>query len=196
MESEFDTTEEKIISATFNILRKEGVDKATTKKIAKEAGVNEVTVFRKFENKKNLIEITKSYYFKKFLDKLEKNFDFTGDESIDEYLLKNFDGLYNIPDEDFSIIKVAMSENDDIPEKKRLVFIIANTILNKIDEFFRLQKEKGNIRDIDTRILAINCFSVIFQSIVLRKIYHNAEEIDTEHYSNTFLDILYDGIKP
>ena len=71
-----------------------------------------------------------------------------------------------------------------------------SNILNKIDEFFRLQKEKGNIRDIDTRILAINCFSVIFQSIVLRKIYHNAEEIDTEHYSNTFLDILYDGIKP
>ena len=33
MECEFDTTEEKIISATFNILRKEGVDKATTKKI-------------------------------------------------------------------------------------------------------------------------------------------------------------------
>ena len=39
-----------------NGVQKEGVQKATTKKIAAEAGVNEVTIFRKFENKKNLIE--------------------------------------------------------------------------------------------------------------------------------------------
>lgn len=42
---ERDDTEEKIIVATFNILQKEGVQKATTKKIAAEAGVNEVTIF-------------------------------------------------------------------------------------------------------------------------------------------------------
>ena len=56
---ERENTEEKIIRATFNIVQKEGVQKATTKKIAAEAGVNEVTIFRKFENKKNLIESTK-----------------------------------------------------------------------------------------------------------------------------------------
>ena len=52
MEGEFDSTEEKIINATFDILQKEGFEKTTTKKIAREAGVNEVTIFRKFENKK------------------------------------------------------------------------------------------------------------------------------------------------
>lgn len=49
---ERENTEEKIIAATFNIVQKEGVQKATTKKIAAEAGVNEVTIFRKFDNKK------------------------------------------------------------------------------------------------------------------------------------------------
>lgn len=53
---EKENTEEKIIDATFHILEKEGVQKATTKRIAAEAGVNEVTIFRKFGNKKNLIE--------------------------------------------------------------------------------------------------------------------------------------------
>jgi len=52
----------KIINATFNILQKEGIQKATTKKIAAEAGVIEVTIFRNFKNKKNLIEITKDHY--------------------------------------------------------------------------------------------------------------------------------------
>ena len=64
---ERENTEEKIITATFNIVQKEGVQKATTKKIAAEAGVNEVTIFRKFENKKNLIEATKDYYMAKLL---------------------------------------------------------------------------------------------------------------------------------
>ena len=46
-----ENTEEKIIEATFRILQKEGVKKATTKKIAAEAGVNEITIFRKFKRK-------------------------------------------------------------------------------------------------------------------------------------------------
>ena len=57
---ELDNTEEKIVEATFGILQKEGSKKATTKRIAAEAGVNEVTIFRKFESKKNLIKSRKS----------------------------------------------------------------------------------------------------------------------------------------
>lgn len=47
----FNSTDEKIINATFGILQREGFTKATTKKIAAEAGVNEVTIFRNFQNK-------------------------------------------------------------------------------------------------------------------------------------------------
>lgn len=195
MEGEFDSTEEKIINATFDILQKEGFEKTTTKKIAREAGVNEVTIFRKFENKKNLINITKEYYFKKFLKKIEAIFDFTGDETIEEYLNKNFEGLFNMTDQDFSIIKVAMEEVRDIPEKKLLISVITYTMLDKLEEFFKLQIEKGTIRDVDARVLGITCFSVTFQSIVLRKIYSKSEEIDSQKYANGFLDILYNGIK-
>ena len=46
--------------------------KATTKKIAAEAGVNEITIFRKFQNKKNLIETVKEHHMQIFLDKIEK----------------------------------------------------------------------------------------------------------------------------
>ena len=166
MEGEFDSTEEKIINATFDILQKEGFEKTTTKRIAREAGVNEVTIFRKFENKKNLINITKEYYFKKFLKKIEAIFDFTGDETIEEYLNKNFEGLFNMTDQDFSIIKVAMEEVRDIPEKKLLISVITYTMLDKLEEFFKLQIEKGTIRDVDARVLGITCFSVTFQSIV------------------------------
>lgn len=195
MQSEFDNTEEKIIKATFLILQKEGFDKTTTKKIASEAGVNEVTIFRKFDTKKNLIEITKDYYFNEFLEKIESIFEFTGDETIEEYLGKNFEGLFKLKDKDFSIIKISMQEVSEIPEKKRLISVITNTMLNKLEEFFKLQIEKGEIRNVDTRVLSITCFSVTFQSIVLRKVYDENTEIDSQKYANAFLDILYNGIK-
>lgn len=118
----FNSTDEKIIEATFVILQEEGFNKATTKKIAAKAGVNEVTIFRKFKNKNNLVEITKDYYLKILIQKLKEIFDFNEDDEIEEYLQSNFLGLLNLPDSEFSIIKVAMEEVRDIPEKKTTHF--------------------------------------------------------------------------
>ncbi|MBQ2353229.1 MAG: TetR/AcrR family transcriptional regulator, partial [Methanobrevibacter sp.] len=83
--TEFNSTDKKIIKATFDTLQKEGVTKTTTKKIAAEAGVNEVTIFRKFQNKKNLVEITKECYLQRYLDKMEEIFDFDEDFEIEDY---------------------------------------------------------------------------------------------------------------
>lgn len=192
---EFNSTDEKIIKATFGILQKEGYAKTTTKKIAAEAGVNEVTIFRKFDNKKNLIEITKEYYIKQFLEKLEEIFDFNEDDEIEYYLQSNFRGLLNLSDDDFSIMKVAMEEVRDTPERKQLVSRVTNTVISKLEEYFNSQVENGNIRPVDTRVLAGMCFSITFQSIVLWKVYDKRPNAETNQYANNFLDILYNGIK-
>ena len=186
----------KIVDATFEILRKEGVEKATTKRIASAAGVNEVTIFRKFKNKNNLIEITKQYYMNILLSKLEDIFSFKGDEEIDEYLNSNFMGFLNLPEENLSIIKIAMEEVRDISGKKLIISTITNTIIGKLEEYFKLQKEKGNIRDIDTRVLSVMCFSMTFQSIVLWKVYDNTTKVEAIEFGKNYLDMLLNGIKP
>lgn len=193
--NEFNSTDEKIIRATFGILQKEGFAKATTKKIAAEAGVNEVTIFRKFQNKNNLVEITKEYYLEMFLEKLEDIFDFSDDDEIEEYLHSNFVGLLELSEDDFSIIKVAMEEVRDIPEKKLLISRITTLIIDKLEQFFKSQIEKGKIRAVDSRVLAGMCFSITFQSIILWKIYDKSPGIETDQYGKNFLDILYNGIK-
>ena len=194
--SEFSDTDEKIIKATFGILQEEGFAKATTKKIAAEAGVNEITIFRNFKNKQNLVEVTKEYYLNLFLEKLAEIFDFSEDDEIEEYLQSNFIGLLSIPENEFSIIKLAMEEVREVPDKKLLISRITNTIIDKLEEFFNSQREKGKIRDVDTRVLAVMCFSLTFQSLVLWKIYDDNPDIDKEKYGESFLDILYNGIKP
>lgn len=195
MEVKKGSTDERIIEATFTLLQKEGPEKTTTKKIAAEAGVNEITIFRKFETKSNLIEIVKDHYLQILIDKLEEIFDFNEDDEIDEFLKNKFYTISSLPETDFSIIKVALEEAGDIPEKKRLISVITDTILNKLVEFFKLQIENGKIKEVNPNVLAVMCFSIIFQSVILWKIYNDGADFDTDQYGDDVLDILFNGIK-
>ena len=193
---ERENTEEKIITATFNIIQKEGVQKATTKKIAAEAGVNEVTIFRKFENKKNLIESTKDYYMTKLLSRLEETFDYDEDEIIEDYLKHCFHGILDFSQEDISIIRVAMQEIKGETDKKLLISHITDTIINKMEEFFKLQLEKGIIKNVNSKAISVMCFSIIFQSTILWQIYGNNADMDSDIFADDYLDIIFNGIKP
>ena len=192
---EFNSTDIKIIEATFGILQEEGFTKATTKKIAAEAGVNEVTIFRKFQNKNNLVEITKEYYLERFLESLEEIFDFDEDDEIEGYLQSNFVGILNLPEDQTSIIKVAMEEVRDVPERKHLISRITGTAIDKLELFFQSQIEKGKIRAVNARVLAGMCFSITFQSVILWNVYDMQPSVETDKYAKNFLDILYNGIK-
>ncbi len=192
---ERENTEEKIITATFNIVQKEGVQKATTKKIAAEAGVNEVTIFRKFENKRNLIEATKDYYMTKLLSKLEETFDFDEEDSIEEYLKRSFHGILDFSEEDISIIRVAMQEIEGASDRKLLISQITDTIISKMEEFFKFQLEKGRIRNVNSKAISLMCFSIIFQSLILWQIYGDTTDIESDYFADDYLDIIFNGIK-
>ena len=51
----FDDTQHKIINATMDLVMEKGYSLTTTKDIAKQAGINECTIFRKFKGKKDII---------------------------------------------------------------------------------------------------------------------------------------------
>lgn len=104
-------------------------------------------------------------------------------------------GLLDLSDEDFSIIKVAIEEVRNIPEKKILMSRITTTVIDKLEEFFIFQIDKEVIREVDSRVLAGMCFSITFQSIILWKIYNKEPSVETTYYAKNFLDILYNGIK-
>ena len=193
---EFSSTDEKIINATFEILQREGFAKATTKKIAAEAGVNEVTIFRNFQNKNNLVELTKDYYLQLLIGKLQEIFEFEEDEGIEEYLKISFFGILSLSEEDFSIIRVAMEEVRENPENQLLISEITDVILNKLEEFFKLKIEKGIIRAVNPKSLAVMCFGMLFQSVILWKIYNMYLEFETNYYADDLINIMFEGINP
>ena len=193
---EYSSTDENIIKATFEILQEEGFAKATTKKIAAKAGVNEVTIFRNFTNKKNLVESTKEYYLQILIKKLEEIFEFDENDEIEEYLKISFFGILNFSDEDLSILRVAMEEVRQDPEKRILISDIIDVVLNKLEDFFKLKMEKGIIRKLNPKSLAIMCFGMLFQSVILWKIYNHDLEFETNFYADDLINIMFEGINP
>lgn len=72
-------TSDAILAAALDVLAAEGVRGATTREIAKRAGVNEVTIFRKFGNKKQLIHAAIAAH----ADAALQSVHFTGDLEAD-----------------------------------------------------------------------------------------------------------------
>ena len=193
---EYSSTDEKILRATFSILQSEGFAKATTKKIAAEAGVNEITIFRNFKNKSNLVSATKNYYLEVLIIKLNEIFDFDEDEGIEEYLKISFYGILNLSEEDISIMRIAMEEVREDENKKNLISDVTDVILNKLEEFFKIKIEKGIIREVNPKSLAVMCFGMLFQSVILWKIYGKDLDFDSNYYADDLLDIMFKGVNP
>ena len=193
--TELSETDKKLIEATFKILREEGIAKATSKKIAAKAGVNEVTIFRNFKNKNNLIKATKDYYVDILVQKLKEVFSFTEDEKIEDYLQSNFDGLASLADDDFAIMKILMENSNYIPEEKHLISKITVLIIDEIASFFDLKIEQGLIRSVDTKALAIVYYCIHFQSVLLWRIYDDDFIKHTKKYTKSIMDLFYNGMK-
>ena len=194
MSDEIDKTSEKIIQTTLLLLKREGFVKSTTKKIAVEAGYNEKTIFRKFKSKQCLVEATKDYYLKILLDKLDEIFCFDEDENIEEFLKICFFGILTLDESSFSILKIAMEEVRHIPEEELLISKVTDLIIAKLEEFFKFQKEKGIIKDINTKSVSVMCYGSLFQTVILWKIYNKSLGFETINYIDDLLSIFLEGI--
>lgn len=194
MEIELDKTEQKIVDATIFLLDKEGMNSTTTKKIAKKAEVSEVTVFRKFKSKDNLLKIAKIYYSDYFLEKISDIF--TNYEDTDlESLLKHIWGkLVNFLDNNLDIIKIALDELMSNPEEEKIFSKFSDEVLKNLTNIFQEQVDKGKIRKINPSAAALTVFSVIIEGIIFWKFESKVSNDDTNKYLDDFLDIFIKGI--
>ena len=89
-----------------------------------------------------------------------------------------------------------MEEVREDPEKDILISEITDVILNKLEEFFKIKIEKGIIREVNPKSLAIMCFGMLFQSVILWKIYNKDLEFETNYYADDLINIMIEGIHP
>lgn len=194
MEIELDKTEQKIVDATIFLLDKEGMNGTTTKKIAKKAEVSEVTVFRKFKSKDNLLKIAKIYYSDYFLEKISDIFTNYEDTDLDSLLKNTWWKLVNFLDNNLDIIKIALDELMSSPEEEKIFSKFSDEVLKNLTNIFQEQIDKGKIRKINPSAAALTVFSVIVEGIIFWKFESKVSNDDTNKYLDDFLDIFINGI--
>lgn len=131
-----DETDEKIMRAALKIFAQESYEGATTKAIAKESGFSELTLFRRFGNKKNLFNMVFLQNLEKFKNQIiSTNEDMvnTEFENTHEFLKTLIDRYIKIIDENIELIRISIFDTSIEGEPfDEIGFHTAELLKNKI----------------------------------------------------------------
>lgn len=136
-------TAEKIIQAAIELVKERGYKAATTKEIAMRAGVNEVTIFRNFKNKKGIIEA--AVYEFSYVPRLKQ---FLQTEIVWELEtdLKNLARHYHkFLNEAKDIISIGIRETGEFPELDDEIAKIPKGLKEELMIYFEKMQQKGKI---------------------------------------------------
>jgi AcrR family transcriptional regulator len=187
-------TKDKILDATIKLLDKDGLKGATTKKIALEAGVNEITLFRKFHNKEQLLKAAKKRSANKFLEELNLLFKINDSGDIKSYLTTIWKNSSKMIDKRINLIRISMEEVRGIPFEEKVLPKISKIIIEQLVNYFQKKIDQQLIRDIDPEVAALNIFSIVFQMDIVWKIYDQKPHVTNEFIMENFLEIFLNGI--
>lgn len=188
-------TREKLLKATLKLISEKGYTGATTREIAREAGVTELTLFRNFGSKERLFEEVLNKYT--FLPRLRELLPELQDLKYDEALIKVGIRFIETLKERKSMIKIMQSEVSLAGSKKiRTIYTrFIKEMMQTFARYFASLQEKGIIRPVSPELVASVFFGTLFS-------YFHREEIvqggsvprkDFEKKIREFVDIFING---
>lgn len=162
---------EQILKAAIQVFTKKGFQ-ATTQEIANEAGVAEVTLYRKFSTKQNLfISVIKKVIEKQFHSQIMK---FAEEDNTEEFLRKLIDNRLHTLSKNAPIIKMLISESllGNLSEEINIPNIIYNSLKDGLDSHFNQVDH-----EVDTELFARQLGGIFLSNIILPidKMYHELE---------------------
>ncbi len=193
------TIERRILDAALKVFASEGYTGATTRRIAKEANVAEVTLFRKFQSKENLprevlirnrVEISE-------LDNLFR-IDKEADIETDLLILgKNISKSIKDKTKDNKhrmLMLVLFEEGRRRPEVGELLTSVLQMYITRLSEYFELQIKNEKMRNIDPRSAALTFISYFVYISLLRGVVDESFLGNSDEEVDRFIDIFTNGI--
>ena len=163
-------TKEQLLKATLKIISEKGYLGATTREIALEAGVTELTLFRHFGSKEHLFEeLLKSYTFLPMLKELLPEMEGLSCEEGLTLIASRF--LLSLKERK-SMVKIMYSEITSYPEKIKEVYNkYIDEMRRTLARYFESQQNSGELRKNMSPEMAARVFLWILVS------YFRSEEI-------------------
>ena len=130
-----DDTRDRLLSAAAEIMAQKGYARATTRAIAEAAGVNEVTLFRHFGSKRNLLsEMIHQYSALPDLTSIIEN-QLTGDYHQDLARLGTV--FFKAITERREALRLMLCEAGELPEVREVVVQIPNQLRQVLTTYFQ-----------------------------------------------------------
>lgn len=188
-----DETRQKIIDAAMALVRDKGYAATTTKEIAHMAGVNECTLFRKFENKKDIIlngmeqekwrpEVTMEI-FQRVRWELKPDLRLFMKTYMDKIT------------PDFVNLSIGLRAPQLYGDTAPLIMKIPKAFVSALVEYFKGMEERGKIPQLDFECLAMTIFSTIFGFTFLKASFaSDLTDIEQESFIGKSVDTFIEGI--
>ena len=191
---ELHPTRDKILESALRLFSREGYLGATTRKIAGEAGIAEVTLFRYFSSKEKLFEETlKTYSFLPELRELLPEIMGMPYVSALAVIAKRFfEALMRRKD----IIKIIQAEMQRYPEKiHKIQHSFSDEVHKVLALYFSEMQKKGVLREFDAEYAARAFFGMFYsyfhaEEFLMRKRYRS---IGLEATISAYVDIFARG---
>ena len=188
----YDETQLKIIDATMTLIIEKGYSGATTKNIAKLAGVNECTIFRRFAGKKEIV--TAAMELPKWNPGLSES-DFICHGNLEEDL--TFFSRVYMRKVTPQMVKVSIGlrsaelEGAALPGIMKVPMIFKKVLM----EYFSQMMAKGNIRDCDVESISLQFIAMNFGFVFLDASFgKQLVGISKEDYIRNSIRVVVSGI--
>lgn len=155
-----DETSQKIIDAAMTLVRDKGYVATTTKEIARMAGVNECTLFRKFESKKDIVlhGANQTGWRADVKPEIFENVAWELETDMEMFMRAYMDRMTP----DFVNLSIGLRAPQLYEETKPLIMKVPQAFLETFTDYLEQMCGKGKIPKKDFKALAMTVFSATF----------------------------------
>lgn len=185
----------KLLRAGTVVFAREGLQGATTRMIAQEAGVNEVTLFRLFESKERLLAEVLANERQAQCDTLAQKTTWTQDLRSD--LRTHAQSFNAMLEKNEAMIRTLIGEARRQPaHAKQVIQEAVRPARDGFISYLTEARDQGRVRSDVKLAAAVDMFTGMLLSGMLRRTSHGVTEYSTKDYLDTCLEIFVAGIAP
>ncbi len=187
-------TRTRLIEAASQVFAGLGVQGATTREIARVAGVNEVTLFRHFSSKEQLLKAVIENALALQTEALANPEAWTQDLSTD---LKNYAQLYNaMLEAQEDLIRTFIGEAKRHPEAaKQVIEEAAKPLGEKLVAYLQSCQKRGTVRPDINLVAAVDMFrGMLLAGMLCRDVKLQPHRYSSEEYIETCVDVFVRGL--
>ncbi len=188
-----DETSQKIIDAAMALVRDKGYVATTTKEIAKEAGVNECTLFRKFKSKKDIVlqGANQAGWRANVVPEIFEDIEWDLQKDLEMFMRAYIDRMTP----DFVNLSIGLRAPQLYEETRQLIMKVPQAFLMTCTDYLNKMCAMGKIPKKDFQALALTVFSATFGYTFLQASFgKELTDIKKDEYIKESVQMFVKGI--